>query len=381
MPAQPAGAAPVVTSGAAATAAGLTPTVDAFRAMLGPVNPNVAGSFGSGRREINWDGVPDAFAAPNPLPGNFFNVNSPRGVLLTTPGVSVQVSAIAPPRFGEINPTYPAQFATFSPQRLFSGIGSNIVDLFFFVPGTSIPATVSGFGALFTDVDLPTSTSLEFFDPNGFTLGAFSVPPLAGSATLSFLGVRFDAGERIARVRIVSGNAALGPDDTAALDLVVMDDFIYAEPQALAGAICAAPPASGTPLPGYNMILSSPGVVTVGTAGADLIYGTPGADRIAGLGGNDLLIGDGGDDQLSGGEGDDTLCGGAGSDLLSGDAGNDDLSGDGDNDDLAGGSGNDTLSGGTGVDRLVGGTGTDTCSGGGEPADAAAPAPSCDTIT
>ena len=34
-----------------------------------------------GRREINWDGVADGFAAPNNLPANFFNKNSPRGVV------------------------------------------------------------------------------------------------------------------------------------------------------------------------------------------------------------------------------------------------------------------------------------------------------------
>ena len=53
-------------------------TVDAFRAFLG-TNNGVGGSFSDGRREINWDAVPDAFAAPNLLPAGFFNVNSPRG--------------------------------------------------------------------------------------------------------------------------------------------------------------------------------------------------------------------------------------------------------------------------------------------------------------
>ena len=33
------------------------------------INLNVTGSFGTGRREINWDGVPDALSAPNGLPG------------------------------------------------------------------------------------------------------------------------------------------------------------------------------------------------------------------------------------------------------------------------------------------------------------------------
>jgi hypothetical protein len=38
---------------------------------------------------------------------------------------------------------------------------------------------------------------------------------------------------RIARVRITSGNVAPGPDDDAKLDIVMMDDFLYGEPQHL----------------------------------------------------------------------------------------------------------------------------------------------------
>jgi Ca2+-binding RTX toxin-like protein len=382
----PAGAAAVVTSGTGANAAAVQPTVDAFRASLGALNPNVAGSFPSGRREINWDGVPDNFAAPNNLPPNFFNANSPRGAVFSTPGTAVQVSAnagVAPVRFDTINPTYSATFGTFSPQRLFTAVGSNVVDVTFFVPGTNTPATVSGFGAVFTDVDTASNTTLQFFDPAGNSLGTFAVPPLTGSQTLSFLGVSFNAGERVARVRITSGNAALavGVNDTGATDLVVMDDFIYAEPQSLVSTICSAPPAVGAPLPGFNVIVAQPGATTFGTAGPDLVYGTSGDDRIAGLGGDDIVLGFGGNDQLSGDEGNDRLCGGADNDFLTGGSGNDALSGDSGNDALSGDSGNDDLSGGAGIDRLTGGDGTDTCAPGGDPGDAAAPPPDCDSIT
>src|SRR6478672_6277740 len=105
--------------------ASVQPTVDAFRAGLGTLNPNVAGSLGIGRREINWDGVPDALSAPNNLPADFFNVNSPRGVVFSTPGTGFQVSAnagVAPVDFGNIDPTYPQDFAPFSPQRLFTAL-------------------------------------------------------------------------------------------------------------------------------------------------------------------------------------------------------------------------------------------------------------------
>src|SRR5205085_3364399 len=109
-----------------------------FRTALGPLNANVAGSFGSGRREINWDGVPDALSAPNNLPANFFNVTSPRGVVLSTPGTGFQVSGaagVAPIEFDNIDPTYSNTFATFSAQRLFTALNSNVVDVNFFVPG------------------------------------------------------------------------------------------------------------------------------------------------------------------------------------------------------------------------------------------------------
>ncbi len=50
--------------------AAIQAAVDAFRTDLGG-NNGVGGSFATGRREINWDGVPDAFSAPNALAGRF----------------------------------------------------------------------------------------------------------------------------------------------------------------------------------------------------------------------------------------------------------------------------------------------------------------------
>src|SRR6266545_2063770 len=128
-----------VQQAAGTSAAAIQSAVDAYRNDLGTLNPNVPGSFGSGRREINWDGVPDAFSAPNNLPANFFNSNSPRGVIFATPGTAFQVSANAvnptgtPVRFGDINAEYPTDFQTFSLQRLFSPLGSNITDITFFL--------------------------------------------------------------------------------------------------------------------------------------------------------------------------------------------------------------------------------------------------------
>jgi hypothetical protein len=220
-------------SAAGADPASIQATVDAYRTALGPLNPNTAGSFPTGRREINWDGVPDALSAPNNLPANFFNVNSPRGVVFSTPGTGFQVSAnagVAPIEFANINATYASIFQTFSPQRLFTALGSSITDVNFFVPGSTTPATTFGFGAVFTDVDNASTTSIQFFDAVGGSLGTFFVPPADNG--LSFLGIVFNAGERVGRVRITSGNIALGPNDAPPTsDAVAMDDFIYGEPQ------------------------------------------------------------------------------------------------------------------------------------------------------
>ncbi len=243
-------AVPIVISVGGATVAAIQSTVDAYRNSLGAINGNVAGSFGSGRREINWDGVPDALAAPSTLPANFFNSNSPRGVVFSTPGSGFQVSsnaAFGAVEFGNINATYPGLFGTFSAQRLFTALGSTITDVNFFVAGSATAATVSGFGAVFTDVDLPLVTSLQFFDQNNVSLGTYFVPPVVGNETLSFVGVLFTT-ERVGRVRITSGNQILGGAETG--DLVVMDDFIYGEP------IAVVP----EPAP-YGLLLAGLGIV------------------------------------------------------------------------------------------------------------------------
>ena len=234
--------------GGNATPASITPTRDTFRTDLGGgTTAGANGSFGGLRREINWDGVPATASTPNLLPANFFNVNSPRGAVFSTAGTGFGVSSAAADNgagqpaaanFGNINATYTGTFGIFSSERVFTAIGSNILDVNFFLPGTNTVASVSGFGAVFTDVDTAGSTTIQLFDPNNVSLGTFNVAAgTVGSQSLSFLGMSFNAGERIGRARITSGSTALGTgvndNPGGGVDLVVMDDFIYSEPVAV----------------------------------------------------------------------------------------------------------------------------------------------------
>jgi len=233
-------------SQAGANAAAIQASVDSFRTALG-TNNGVGSTFASGRREINWDGVPDTFASPDKFKDDFFNTNSPRGAVFNRLGAGIGffVSAKlvnpknAPVRFGDINPNYTNTFTTFSAERLFTINNESIMETAFFVPGTTSPATVAGFGAVFSDVDRGTSTSIEYFDSNGVSLGKFAVAP----GVLSFLGVLFDAATPVFKVKITAGSRSLafGVDDDVANDLVVMDDFIYAEPQIVTAPLITSP--------------------------------------------------------------------------------------------------------------------------------------------
>ncbi|MGE0362481.1 MAG: hypothetical protein AB7H93_15270 [Vicinamibacterales bacterium] len=233
--AAPAMAGPVVREAAGANAAAIQAAVDQFRADLGGANNgNAAGTQPGGRREINWDGGgAGAPLALDPVPSTRF---SARGAKFVTTGTGFALSGLPSPEFGETNATYPALFTTFSSPRLFAVLGSNELDVVFHVPGNvDVAAGVTGFGAVFTDVDAAAGTRLLFYTPDGALLYERAVPAGAGNETLSFLGVSFNAGEVVGRVRIVSGNTALGADETGAVDVVAMDDFVYAEPVATAG--------------------------------------------------------------------------------------------------------------------------------------------------
>jgi hypothetical protein len=208
--------------------------VDEFRALLGdPSNGGTAGEQPAGRREISWDGAgANPFDNRNDFPAAFFNTNVKSGAIFTTPGSGFRNDSL---KFVEVNSEYSFEFGTFSPTKIFSPIGSNVMEVDFQVAGQPTPALVSGFGAVFSDVDVANATTIEFFDVTGKSLGTVSAPVRSDAAGLSFVGAKF-ADAIVARVRMTLGTGALGAttnDVTAGgtADLVVTDNFIFGEPK------------------------------------------------------------------------------------------------------------------------------------------------------
>jgi hypothetical protein len=234
--------APSVFQAAGPTTASIAGTLDAFRLALGGINnANTAGPLAAGRREINWDG---GGTATSPVPTPFTGFLNNRGGLFTTPGSGFVQAPPAGLADTFANPSYTTTFQPFSPARLFSAVDSNVTIVDFFIPGgLGIEANTRGFGAVFSDVDevdgsgpagkqgnRGASTRLDYYDESGNLLYSNFVPAAPGSAGFSFLGIVF-ADARIARVRILAGDVQPGADDGGKTDIVMMDDFLYGEPQ------------------------------------------------------------------------------------------------------------------------------------------------------
>ena len=235
---------PTVFQAAGPSIASVQASLDQYRLELGGDNNGIAkGPLTSGRREINWDGGGSTATSLSGTPLTQFLDG--RGSLFVTPGsgfVQAPPSGLAE-TFA--NPTYEKVFQPFSRARLFSSIGSNVTVVTFFVPGSAggLIATTRGFGAIFSDVDLPdgsgpgskrgnrkSSTLVEYYGLDGGLLYSSFVPASPGDAGFSFLGITFkDA--RVASVRITAGDVAPGADDVRPHDVVMTDDFIYGEPQ------------------------------------------------------------------------------------------------------------------------------------------------------
>ncbi|HZH66147.1 MAG TPA: hypothetical protein VEY10_14720 [Flavisolibacter sp.] len=205
--------------------------INRFRNSVGNLN-TTPGAVG-GRREINWDGVPDSMLN-KALPTDFFNtvgnnIPASRQRGLVYDDGEFQVSAT---NFVHLNNEAATEFSSFSGNKSFANISRLDWPVGFRVAGETTPATVTAFGMVFSDVDLEGSVALAFFDGEK-SLGKFFVPPHDANSSFSFLGVKF-YNSKITKVKVShQGKLSDGQKDISqggVADLVVVDDLIYSEP-------------------------------------------------------------------------------------------------------------------------------------------------------
>lgn len=210
-------------------------SIDSFRNLLGSTLNTTTGQT-TGRREINWDGVPDSLAGKD-LPLDLFNPTSAGSPVTRQRGLAYATGSggfrISNSNFSELNVQAASQFSAFSGNKTFANVSSNQWEVSFQLAGQSTPANVKGFGAVFSDVDLNNSTSLEFFNGNT-SLGKYFVPPHNAANSFSFLGVYFNNGEKVTSIQISHQGTLTGTQsdisNNGTADLIVLDDFLYSEP-------------------------------------------------------------------------------------------------------------------------------------------------------
>jgi uncharacterized protein (TIGR03118 family) len=249
----------------------------AFEAAIGGTNNGgTATPQTGGFRTINWDGVKldgtdfggqSTVIDPNHVVGIPVNRFQERGVQFEVVyAVSGPASATDTSTFSTVNPSVTNLFPAFSPANTFAMFNDNGIDFSFVLPSVHttapVPAASRGFGAIFRNVRLANTTSIEYFNGNN-SLGKFFVPVgTAGQA--EFLGELFNS-PVVTRVSITLGTDVLfsfdgvhfsagGIDDPATgHNLAVTDDFAYAEPVPVGGGQPTVTATAGSPLTNVNV--------------------------------------------------------------------------------------------------------------------------------
>jgi hypothetical protein len=250
------------TSGAALTA------LNAFEAAIGGVNnganpPPQTGGF----RAINWDGVKldgTDFGGSTTVISQGKTVGIPTNRFQERGVQFEEVYAVSGDGFQSVNPNVSAAlFPAFSPNNTFAMFNQNSIGLSFVLPslhaGTPVPAATTGFGAIFRNVEIAGTTSIEYFSGDR-SLGKFFVP-VGTQGQAEFLGELFSS-PVVTSVQITLGtdvlfsfNGTTFSSNTAdspgtAHNLVVTDDFVYAEPTSQANVTAPIKPVVGTAFTG-----------------------------------------------------------------------------------------------------------------------------------
>lgn len=208
--------------------------IDVFKQLLGdPLNTSPGAS--GGRREIDWEGVPDELMGTE-LPADFFNPTDPGAPATRQRGLAYVSNGqfrVSNSGFSDINQSAATQLTAFSGNKIFANVAANDWEIEFEVPGQNVGASVRGFGAVFTDVDRDSTVSLEFFKGNK-SIGKYYVPKRQELSSHSFLAVYFSNGEIITRIRVhhegrlIENSVDVSNGGTE--DLIALDNFFYDEP-------------------------------------------------------------------------------------------------------------------------------------------------------
>jgi hypothetical protein len=207
--------------------------VNAFRATLGSLNTSTGVT--GGRREINWDAVPDSFALVD-IPKDFFNPTGPGANVQRQRGFSYEINGgfrVSQQGFAELRTGAIGDAQAFSGSKTFANVSSFAWPVGFQVSGQNTKASVKSFGVVFVGVDLANTTFIEPFS-GVKSLGKFFAAPHNADSKHSFVGVSFSK-NIITSVDIVHGNGLIASADTdisngGSKDLVMLDDIIYSEP-------------------------------------------------------------------------------------------------------------------------------------------------------
>ena len=242
----------------------------AFEAAIGGVKNVGASPQTGGFRTITWDGVKidgtdfggnTTVIVPNKIVGIPLNRFETQGVFFE------EVYAVSADGFksanANVNAANPALFPSFSPSQTFAMFNDNGIGFSFVLASganvTPQPAATRGFGAIFFNVKIANSTSIEYFNGTR-SLGKFFVP-VGTQGQAEFLGELF-ATPIVTSVQIVCGTEAIFTFDgvtTAGTttdntgtghNLVVTDDFAYAEPTAATNAQPSITATAGLPFNG-----------------------------------------------------------------------------------------------------------------------------------
>jgi len=243
---------PVTFSGVGGTntSGGAFTALRAFEAAIGRVKNAAASPQPNGFRTITWDGVKldgtdfggdTTVIVPNKVVGIPINRFEIQGAIFE------EVYAVSGDGFksvnGNVNTASPELFPAFSPTNTFAMFNDNTIgQSFVFASAANLspqPAATRGFGAIFLNVRIAGLTFIEYFNGTR-SLGKFFVPVGATPGQAEFLGVLF-SNPIVTSIEITCGFDVLfsfngitvsssSVDNPPGHNLVVTDDFVYAEP-------------------------------------------------------------------------------------------------------------------------------------------------------